>query len=88
MKWNIEYSRHADEFIKRENIRIEVRELIEHFLKKMRGESINVDVKKLKGKWKGYLRIKKGKLRVIFVVDFQARVLYVDRVDFRGRAYK
>lgn len=88
MKWNIEYSRQADKFIKREDIRIEVRELIERFLKKMRGESISVDVKKLKGKWKGYLRIKKGKLRVIFVVDFQDRVLYVDRVDFRGRAYK
>lgn len=88
MKWDIEYSRQADKFIKREDIRIEVRELIERFLKKMRGESISVDVKKLKGKWKGYLRIKKGKLRVIFVVDFQDRVLYVDRVDFRGRAYK
>ena len=63
MKWNIEYSRHADKFIKREDIRIEVRELIERFLKKMRGESINVDVKKLKGKWKGYFRIKKTTLQ-------------------------
>jgi len=88
MKWDIKYSRHADKFIKREDIRIEVRELIERFLKKMRGESISVDVKKLKGKWKGYLRIKKGKLRVIFVVDFQDRVLYVDRVDFRSKVYK
>ncbi len=61
------------------------RELIERFLKKMRGESISVDVKKLKGKWKGYLRIKKGKLRVIFTVNFEDRVLYVERVDFRGK---
>lgn len=88
MKWDIEYSRHADKFIKREDISLEVRELIENFLKKMRGEPISVDVKKLRGKWKGYLRIKKGKLRVIFMVSFQDKVLYVDRVDFRGNVYK
>ncbi len=62
MKWSIEYSRLADKFIEREDISVAVSEQIESFLKKMRGESINIDVKKLKGKWKGYLRIKKGKL--------------------------
>jgi mRNA interferase RelE/StbE len=88
MKWTIEYSRSSDEFIAREDISLVVGEQIESFLKKMRGEKINIDVKKLKGKWKGYLRIKKGKLRVIFTVNFGDRVLYVERVDFRGKAYK
>jgi len=62
--------------------------LIEFFLRKVRGESISVDVRKLKGEWKGYFRIRKGRLRVIFSVDFNDRVLYVERVDFRGKAYK
>ncbi|MBE9594699.1 MAG: hypothetical protein IMF19_14605 [Proteobacteria bacterium] len=88
MKWSIEYSRDADKFIERENISVEVREQIKHFLKKMRGQSINIDVKKLKGKWKGYLRIKKGKLRIIFSVNVKDRVLYIKRVDFRGKVYK
>jgi len=88
MKWSIEYSRHADKFIEREDIRVTVREQIKDFLKKMRGERANIDVKKLKGKWKGYLRIRKGKLRVIFAVDFEDKALYVERVDFRGKAYK
>ncbi len=88
MKWNIEYSRHADKFIEKEDIRVTVREQIKGFLKKMRGKPINIDVKKLKGKWKGYLRIRKGKLRVIFAVDFEDKALYVERVDFRGKAYK
>ncbi len=88
MKWTIEYSRSSDEFIAREDISLVVGEQIGSFLKKMRGESINIDVKKLKGKWKGYLRIKKGKLRVIFTVNSRDRVLYVERVDFRGKAYK
>jgi len=88
MKWSIEYSRHADKFIEKEDIRVTVREQIKDFLKKMRGERINIDVKKLKGKWKGYLRIRKGKLRVIFAVDFEDKALYIERVDFRGKAYK
>jgi len=88
MKWNIEYSRDADRFIDKQDIRAEVREQLEFFLRKMRGESISVDVRKLKGEWKGYFRIRKGRLRVIFSVDFNDRVLYVERVDFRGKAYK
>ena len=88
MKWNIEYSRDADRFIDKQDIRAEVREQLEFFLRKMRGESISVDVRKLKGEWKGYFRIRKGRLRVIFSVDFNDRVLYVERADFRGKAYK
>ncbi len=47
MKWTIEYSRSSDEFIAREDISLVVGEQIGSFLKKMRGESINIDVKKL-----------------------------------------
>jgi len=88
MKWHIQYSRDAEQFIDKQKIRVEVREQLELFLRKMKGESINVDVKKLKGEWKGYLRIRKGKLRVIFSADFSERVLYVERTDFRGKAYR
>jgi mRNA-degrading endonuclease RelE of RelBE toxin-antitoxin system len=65
-----------------------VKRQIEGFLRKLRGESINIDVKKLKGKWKGYFRIRKGKLRIIFFVDTSYRSLYVETIDFRGAAYK
>ena len=84
MKWDIQYSRDAEQFIDKQKIRAEVTEQLELFLRKMKGEPINVDVKKLKGEWKGYLRIRKGKLRVIFSVDFSERVLYVEfaRYDF------
>ena len=49
MKWSVEYSRNADRFIQAEAIQDEVRKKIEGFLTKLRGESINIDVKKLKG---------------------------------------
>ena len=88
MKWSIEYSRNADHFIETEGIQSEVKRQIEGFLRKLRGESINIDVKKLKGEWRGYFRIRKGRLRIIFSIDTNDRSLYVERIDFRGDAYK
>ncbi len=88
MKWVIKYSRDSERFIDKQNIRIEVKEQLELFLRKMSGEPINVDARKLKGEWKGFYRIRKGRLRIIFSVYFGERVLYVDKVDFRGKAYK
>jgi len=61
---------------------------IKGFLRKLRGESINIDAKKLKGEWKGYFRIRKGRLRIIFSIDTSYSSLYVERIDFRGNAYK
>ena len=88
MKWSIEYSRDADHFIETEGIQAEVKKQIEGFLRKLRGELVNIDVKKLKGEWKGYFRIRKGRLRIIFSIDTSSRSLYVERIDFRGDAYK
>jgi len=69
-------------------LRRRVNRQIEGFLRKLLGESINIDVKKLKGEWKGFFRIRKGRLRIIFPVDTSLRFIYVERVDFRGDAYK
>ena len=49
MKWTIEYSRDADRFIQAEGIQGEVNKQIAGFLRKLIGESVNIDVKKLKG---------------------------------------
>jgi len=55
---------------------------------KMKGENINVDIKKLYGKWQGYYRLRRGKIRIIFEVNKSAKVLYIEKVDFRGDVYK
>jgi len=88
MKWKINYSRDAKKFIERENIREEIREALAKFLKRTKGEDINVDVKKLRGSWKGYYRIRKGRLRLIFDVDYKGSSLFIEKIDFRGEAYK
>jgi len=88
MKWEIGFSREAEKFLKRENIRSEAVAEITKFLKRMKGEPLSVDVKKLKGDWQGFYRIRKGKLRIIFELNFEEHLIYVARVDHRGGVYK
>jgi mRNA interferase RelE/StbE len=88
MKWRIEYSRDAEKFIDREDVHVEVREELKKFLIKMKGGSVNIDLKKLVGDWEGYYRLRKGKLRIIFELNKNERVIFVERTDFRGDVYK
>jgi len=88
MKWRIDYSRDAEKFIEKQNIRVEVREELGKFFMKMKGENINLDLKKLSGEWEGYYRLRKGRIRIIFEPNRIYKVLFVDRIDFRGDVYK
>jgi len=88
MKWRIEYSSDAEKFIDKQDVHIEVREELKKFLIKMKGGSVNIDLKKLVGEWEGYYRLRKGRLRIIFAPNKIDKVLFVDRIDFRGDVYK
>jgi len=88
MKWRIEYSRDAEKFIDKQDVHIEVREELKKFLIKIKGGNVNIDLKKLVGDWEGYYRLRKGKLRIIFEVNKNERVLFVEKIDFRGDVYK
>ena len=50
----------------------------------MKGGNVNIDLKKLVGDWEGYYRLRKGKLRIIFELNKNERVLFVEKIDFRG----
>ena len=87
--WKIDLSKQADKFAEKENINDdEILLLIQKFINYSKGLDENIDVKKMKGKWKGYHRIKIGKIRMILRVDFKERLVFVDRIDYRGRVYK
>ena len=61
---------------------------LKKFLLKLEGQNSSIDVKKLWGEWAGYYRIRKGTLRIIFMMDVTEHVIFVERVDFRGNVYK
>lgn len=87
--WKIDLSKQADKFIEKENVdEDEILFLVQKFINYSKGLDENVDVKKMKGKWRGYHRIKIGKVRMILKVNFKERQILVDRIDYRGRVYK
>ena len=83
MKWKFQYTRQAYNFLSRENLFEEVEDRIIRFLK---GEKI--DVKKLKGKLKGFLRLRIGKVRVIFELRIEDKKVIIVRAGYRGKIYK
>ena len=63
-------------------------EKIKFALRKFKGDDVNVDIKKLKGEWEGFHRIRSGKLRIITEFKFENYQAYIDKIDWRGNAYK
>ena len=87
--WQIELSRQADKFAKKENIKDdEILNLVKKVINYSKGLDENIDVKKMKGKWKGYYRIKIDKVRMILRIDFKNKSAFIDKIDFRGNIYK
>lgn len=89
MSWYLEFSKDSDKFLKTQKLnKIQIVNEIKKFIKKVNGEVININVKKLTGAWKGYYRIRKGKIRIIFQVNSSQKTIYIDKIDFRGDIYK
>ena len=87
--WQIELSRQVDKFAKKENIKDdEILTLVKQVINQSKGLDENIDVKKMKGKWKGYYRIKIGKIRMILRLDFKNKIAFIDKIDFRGDVYR
>jgi len=52
------------------------------------GETVAVDLRKTSGKWAGYYRVRVGKIRIIFSVDFDGQKILIEVIDNRGSAYR
>lgn len=56
MIWKISFTRNADKFLKTNQVpEEEIIELVKTAVKKFQGENININIKKLKGEWSGFL---------------------------------
>ncbi|MGR3311053.1 MAG: type II toxin-antitoxin system RelE family toxin [Candidatus Brocadiales bacterium] len=87
--WRIELSKQVNKFIEKENIKdTEILVITQKFINYSKGLDENIDVKKLKGKYKGFYRIKTGKTRMIVEIDFKDKTVFIDRIDYRGDVYK
>ncbi|MCK5057496.1 MAG: type II toxin-antitoxin system RelE/ParE family toxin [Candidatus Aminicenantes bacterium] len=87
MPWKIDYSKSAKKFIDEHKITKNIRELLKKLILKIGGEEVNINIKKLKGKWDSFLRIRKGNIRIILKVHKKEKRIFIERVDFRGNVY-
>lgn len=92
MKLEIRYSRSSEKFLSNNPTLInesEINQLIIRSIKSIYGvEPLTVDLKSLKGEYKGYYRIRKGSIRIIFHLERKEIIsVFVDNIDFRGSAY-
>ena len=89
MNWRIDFSASSLKFLKKNNLKENfIIEEIKLVLRKFKGENININVKKLKGEWKGFYRIRSGKIRIIAEFQFEQNRVYIEEIDWRGNIYK
>ena len=83
MTWKFKYRKQAFSFLKENDLLETVRDKIVSYI---RGEK--VDIKKLRGNWDGFLRLRIGKIRVIFKLDIENKVVEIYKAGIRGKVYK
>lgn len=89
MSWTIDYSSQANRFLQKNPAQNEkLKKALIDFIKKISGEVVAIDVKKMKGVWQGYHRIRKGDIRIIFSVNKPLKKIHVLLIDHRGDVYK
>ena len=89
MKWRVSYSKQALKYLKEKGLIQDAKNEISKFLRKIiYVEDLNVDVKKLKGKWKGRYRIKIREHRIVVEIRKDLKEIYIERVGLRKEIYK
>ena len=89
MSWRLDFSNRATKFLKQNDLTDDlVVEKVRLALKKFQGEDVNIDIKRLTGEWKGFYRIRSGKLRIVIEFDFEELTAHIEVVDWRGNVYK
>lgn len=92
MKINLNFSKATSKFLhKNPNIisENEVENLLVQAVKIIfKKETIKIDLKALKGNLKGYYRIRKGKVRIVFSIAKEDLItINIKNIDFRGSVY-
>lgn len=87
-------SKNAVKFLKKlpekdkEKVQSKIRALFESIENSGLLPSGSLDIKALEGEWQGFLRMRVGKIRVIFTIDPKKDELQIYEIGFRGNIYK
>ena len=89
MNWEIGLSRQAEKFLRQRRLTDEFAvKPVRLAIRKLRGETVAINLKRLSGKWAGCYRVRVGKIRIIFSIDFDGQKILIEVVDNRGGVYR
>jgi len=88
----INYSKKSDKFLKKNQSVITQKEVSELVILSLRkiilSENLNIDLKMMRGNYKGYYRIRKGNVRIVFQLKQNEIIIAsVMTIGFRGGVY-
>lgn len=88
MVYNVRVHREALKFYHR--LEKEWQTKIDEAVEKLREDPWrkDLDVKRLHGEYTGYYRLRIGEIRIIYSLDKENKVIFVDALAYRGKAYK
>ena len=87
--WDILLSKESLKFLHKNHLGQEVvTDAIKLALRKFSVEDINIDLKKLNPPYDGYFRIRHGRMRITFKIDFETHTVDVAETNWRGSSYK
>jgi len=93
MEWRIRIHRKALKFLEKlqEHERKRIVEKLVNLVESLERGFLpyaRLDVKKLKGKWEGFLRLRVGNIRIIFKIDVDRKEVFIYHIHYRGHIYQ
>ncbi len=93
MEWSVKIHRKALKFLEnlqddeKNKVSEKINELI-YALEKGSFLIYHFDIKKLRGKWNGFFRLRVGNIRIIFKIDLNKKELIIYHIHYRGKVYR
>ncbi|MBI5100591.1 MAG: type II toxin-antitoxin system RelE/ParE family toxin [Nitrospirae bacterium] len=93
MAWTLDFKRDTLKFLSKQDqdtqqqIRVALNTLLDSLDKNI-VPITGLDMRRLKGKWSGFIRLRLGKIRVIMKIDTASKIVQVHSIDYRGQVYK
>ncbi len=93
MEWSVKIHRKANRFLEelsmneRKRVEEKIRELVEALREGVLPYR-RLDIRRLRGEWRGFLRLRVGDIRIIFKLDFETKTVYIYHIHRRESAYK
>ncbi|OGG57580.1 hypothetical protein A2853_01795 [Candidatus Kaiserbacteria bacterium RIFCSPHIGHO2_01_FULL_55_17] len=89
MEWTFFFSQQAEKFLAHRHLPDTFAiEPVRRAIQKLMGEVVAVDLRKTSGKWVNCYRVRTGKVRVIFSINFERYHVLIEVVDNRGSVYR